>query len=457
LILVFKPVNLARLDQVSLDARVLVSALVLCLLAGVLVGVAPALTMARRDLRPSGQAGGRAIAGGLATRRTRRALVVTEFALAVILLSGSGLLLRSLRSVEDVDLGFRPERVLSVSLSTSGFAKPAQRAAFYNRVLEELASHSGVETAGITSELLIGGSPERAITVEGDARPGSHQVQFRSDEVSPGFFEAVGTPLLRGRYFTAADGAGSQRVAIINDAMGRRLWPGRDPVGKRFTLGTGEAVAQWFTVVGVVGDMRRQGLEREPIPQMFEPLAQNPPRFAILLVRTSGDDPLQLAGSIQAAVRAVDKHVPQYGVTTVENQLGGLLAARRFQTSLLTGFSGIALLIAAIGIYGLVQYSVATRTREIGIRIAIGAEAGQVFRMIIAEGMKLSFFGLALGIAGALWVGRFGSSFLFGVTPTDPATFLIVSLLLTAVTTAACYFPARRAMKIEPTSALRQE
>jgi len=457
LILAIRPGDLARLNEAGLDPQVLGWALALCLLTGILVGLAPAITMARRSLRPSGQEGGRGIAGGVATRRIRRALVVTEFALAIILLVGAGLLIRSLWSVENVDPGFRPERVLSVALAPPAFLATAQRVGFYNRVLEQIGSLPGVESAGITSELFIGGNPERVVTVEGDARPVSERLRFRSDELSDGLFKALGTPLLRGRFFSAADGPDSPRVAIINDAMARRLWPGRDPVGKRFKLGLGDSDRLWSTVVGVVGDMRRQGLENAPVPQMFEPLAQNPPRRAILLVRTSMDDPLKMAGAVQAAVRRVEKHAPVYGVATLENRLGAFLAQRRFQTSLLIGFSVVALLMAAIGIYGLIQYSVATRTHEIGIRMAVGAQAGEIFRMIIGEGLKLSLAGLVLGLVGALWLGQAGSSLLFGVTATDPLTFITVSLLLTAAATAACYFPARRAMKVEPIVALRQE
>jgi ABC-type antimicrobial peptide transport system permease subunit len=228
-------------------------------------------------------------------------------------------------------------------------------------------------------------------------------------------------------------------------------------VGKRFKLGSEDSGNPWFTVVGVVGDMRRQGLEKEPIPQMFEPLAQNPPRQAILLVRTSMADPLSIAGAVQAAVRRVEKYAPVYGVTTLENQLDAFLTERRFQTSLLIGFALVATLIAAIGIYGLIQYSIAMRTQEIGIRMAVGAQTGEIFRMILGEGLKLSLTGLVLGLVGALWLGRAGSSLLFGVTPTDPLTFTAVSLLLIAVAAAACCFPARRAMKVEPIVALRQE
>jgi putative ABC transport system permease protein len=457
LILAIKPADLARLNEVALDPQVLGWALALCLLTGILVGLAPAITIARRNLRPSGQEGGRGIAGGVAMRRIRRALVVTEFALAIILLVGSGLLIRSLWSVQNVDPGFTSERVLSMQLSSPAFTATAQRADFCNRVLEQIESLPGVESAGIIGDLFIGGNPEQIVTTEGDARTISERLRLRRDEVSGGFFKALGTPLLRGRFFSVADGPDSPHVAIINDVMARRLWPGSDPVGKRFKLGAGDSDRLWFRVVGVVGDMRRQGLENAPVPQMFEPLAQNPSRLVTLLVRTSIDDPLRMVGTLQAAVRRVEKHAPLYGVTTLENRLGAFLAQRRFQTSLLIGFSVVALLMAAIGIYGLIQYSIASRTHEIGIRMAVGAQAGDIFRMIIGEGLKLSLTGLVLGLVGALWLSRAGSSLLFGVTATDPLTFITVSLLLTAVATAACYFPARRAMKVEPIVALRQE
>jgi ABC-type lipoprotein release transport system permease subunit len=227
-------------------------------------------------------------------------------------------------------------------------------------------------------------------------------------------------------------------------------------VGKRFKLGPRDSDKPWYTVIGVVADIRRQGPERESFPQMFVSLAQSaPPRNMDLFVRTSSDDPLAMAGALRAAVHRVEKNAPTYGVAPLEQQLGAYLTQRRFQTSLLTGFSVVALLMAAVGIYGLVQYSVATRTQEIGLRIAMGAQRRDILRMILGEGLTLSLTGLALGLVGALWLGRAGSSLLFGVTATDPLTFTAVSLLLTAVATAACYFPARRAMTIDPIVALR--
>jgi putative ABC transport system permease protein len=221
-------------------------------------------------------------------------------------------------------------------------------------------------------------------------------------------------------------------------------------------VGPRDSEGAWYTVVGVVGDMRRQGLEREALPQIFVSLAQNPPsRNVGLFIRTSSDDPLAMAGALRAAVHRAEKDAPIYGVAPLEQQLGSYLIQRRFQTSLLTGFSIVALLMAAVGIYGLIQYSIATRTREIGLRIAIGAQPGAIFRMIINEGLTLSLTGAAIGILGASWLGRAGSSLLFGVTASDPLTFTAVALLLMAVAIAACYFPARRAMRVDPIVALR--
>ena len=450
------PGDLARLNEASLDLRVLAWALAISLLTGILVGLAPALTMLRRNLRLSGEEGGRSVSGGLATRRIRRALVVSEFALAIILLAGAGLLVRSWLSVERVDPGFRAERVLSMQLSTTAFFAPAQRANFYGRVLEQIESLPGVESAGIIGDLFISSDSEEILTTESNAGITSERLRLRRDEASGRFFTTLRTPLLRGRFFSVEDGPDAPRVVIINDAMARHLWPGRDPVGRRIKLGPWDSDRPWLTVVGVVGDMRRQGLETEPIPQMFEPLAQNPSGLETLLVRTSSDDPVQMVATIRAAIGRVDKDAPLYGVTTLEERLGAYLTERRFQTSLLIGSAVVALLMAAIGIYGLILHSVATRTQEIGIRMAVGAQAGDIFRMVVREGLQLSVTGLTLGLVGALLVGRAGSSLLFGVTATDPLTFTTVSLVLTAVAAAACYFPARRAMKVEPIVALRQ-
>ena len=456
LVRAFGPTTLPRLNEIALDLRALGWALAISLLTGILVGLVPAIATLRRDLRPSGEESGRSVSGGAATRRIRRALVVTEFALAIVLLVGAGLLVRSWWYVTSIDPGFRPERVLVMELSTpTTFSVPAQRSDLYHRVLEQIQAVPGVENAGIIGDLFIANSRDQVVTIERDDGTVSERVRLRGDEVSADFFKAMGTPLLRGHFFSVADGPNAPPVAIINDAMARRSWPGHDPVGRRFKLGPPGSDRPWYTVVGVVTDMRRQGVEREADPQMFVSLAQNPPRSVDILIQTSSDDPLVMAGAIRAAVRGVEKNAPIYGVAPLEQELGTYLSQRRFQTSLLTGFSIVALLMAAVGIYGLIQYSVATRTQEIGLRQAIGAQAGDIFRMIIGEALMLSLTGLALGLVGAWWLGRAGSSLLFGVTASDPLTFTTVSLLLTAVAIAASYLPARRAVTVDPMVALR--
>jgi len=456
LIRAFGPPTIPRLNETGLDLRVLGWILAISALAGILVGLAPALATLRRNLRPADEEGGRSVTRGVAAGRIRRALVVAEFALAIVLLVGAGLLVRSWWYVNRVDPGFKPERVVVVELTApASFDIPAQRAGLYDRVLEQIRAIPRVENAGIIGDLFIGNSREQIVTVERDEGTVSERLRFAGGEVSPDFFKAIGTPLLRGRFFSIGDGPDGTPVAIINDAMARRSWPGQDPVGRRFKLGPQDSDRPWFTVVGVVADMRRQGLEREPFPQMFVSLAQNPPRSVDLFIRTSVDDPLTMVADVRAAVRRVEKNAPVYGVAPLEQQLGTYLAQRRFQTSLLTGFSIVALLMAAVGIYGLIQYCIATRTQEIGLRMAVGAQSSDIFRMIIGEGLTICLTGLALGLAGAWWLGRAGSALLFGVTASDPLTFTAVSLLLTVVALAACYFPARRAMTVDPLAALR--
>jgi predicted permease len=457
LIRAFGPDNLPRLDEVSLDHRVLGWALAISLLAAILVGLAPAITTLRRDLSAFREEGGRSVSGGTSSRRIRRALVVAEFALAVVLLVGAGLLVRSWWHVNSVDPGFTPERVLVMEVSAPAtFSAPAQRADLYHRVLEQIQAVPGVESAGVIDDLFSDNPREHVLTVERDDGAVSERLRLTRDEVSADFFRTLGTPLLRGRFFSIGDGPTAAPVAIVNDAMARRSWRGHDPVGRRIKFGPRESDGPWYTVVGVVRDMRRQGLEREALPQVFVSLAQNPPsRNVGFFIRTSSDDPLAMAGALREAARRAEKNAAIYGVAPLEQRLGTYLTQRRFQTSLLIGFSVVALLMAAVGIYGLIQYSIATRTKEIGLRMAIGARPSDIFRMTIREGLMLSLTGVVIGLVGAWWLGGAVSSLLFGVTANDPMTFTIVSFLLTAVATAACYFPARRAMRLDPLLALR--
>ena len=452
----FGPGDLARLNEASLDLRALGVAFTISLVAGILVGLTPAITTLRRDPRPSAEEGGRSVMGGAATRRIRSALVVAEYALAIVVLVGAGLLVRSWWQIKGIDPGFRAERILTMKLSAPAtFTSPAPRVDLYRRILDQTRALPGVESAAIIGDMFIGNSREQAITIEGNDGTIPERLRLTNGEVSADFFKTAGTPLLAGRFFSNTDGPDTTSVVIINDAFARRAWPGRDPVGKRFKMGSHDSARPWHTIVGVVADMRRQGLEREPVPQFFESLSQTSPRTVDLFVRASSDDPLKIAASVRAAVQQVDKNVAISGVAPLEEQFSFYLTQRRFQTLLLTGFSVVALLIATVGIYGLIQYSIATRTQEFGLRIAIGAQGGDILRMIISEGLRLTLIGLAVGLVGAWWLARAGSSLLFGVTATDPLTFITVSLVLTVVAAAACYFPARRAMRVDPIVALR--
>ncbi len=444
-----EPDVLFRLNEVRFDWNVLAGALALCVVTGLLVGMAPAIVAARQNASAIVTRSARGVAGRMGAARLRRALVISEFALALMLLAGAGLLLRSLNSLGQAPLGFEPNGVLSVAVSATSLGGPAQRAEFYRRVLDEIRPLAGVSGVGVISNFFAAGSAERAVELNGGD---TQRLRLRSDELSDGFLQTMGVPLVSGRFFSSADGAAGEAKALVNQAMARRLWPDRDPIGQRFQTG-----GSTFTVVGVVGDMRRQGLEADPIPQMFEPLAQNPPRLAAILIRTSLDDPMKLAAAVEQAVHRADRRVPVYGVNAVERQLAQSLAPRRFQTMVLVGFAAVALLMAAIGIHGLIQYSITARVREIGIRMAMGSSEGGILRLILGEGLMLSFAGLALGAAGALWLSRIGSSLLFGVSATDPVAFAGAALILTAASLAACYFPARRAMKLDPMTCLRQD
>ena len=455
IIVAFKPADLVTLGEVRLDQTTLAWTLGLSILTGVLVGLVPAISMTRWNLQAPLHESARGTSAGASARLTRRALVVAEFALAIVLLVGAGLLTRSLMNVQRVNPGFSSERVLSMQLAIPPFEATSQRADYYQQVLDRVVNTRGVEGAGVIGDLFINASPEQTVTVEGSAR-GAERLRLRRDEVSGGMFETLRIPLVRGRAFSSEDGPNAPRAAIVNETMARRLWSGQDSVGKRFKMGGPSTDSPWFTVVGVVGDVRRQGLEEEPAAQMFEPVAQNPSRLATLLVRTSGE-PIAMAATLRSAIHQIDRRGLVYGVNTLGARISGFQAERRFQTWLLMVFSSLALLLAAIGIYGVVQYSISTRTREIGVRMAVGADRRDIFNMVIGEGLKMSLTGLALGLVGALWLGHLGSSLLFGVSSMDPVTYVGVSLLLTTVALAGCYFPARRAARIDPLAALKYE
>jgi putative ABC transport system permease protein len=381
--------------------------------------------------------------------RTRGLLVAAQLALAIVLVFGANLLIRSFVLARDVDLGFDADGVLLTNLSVPS---ASDRSGVYRRVVEEVGALPGVSEASVVEDLFIGGAPNRAITVESAEDLEPVVEELRIDAIDGAFFRVLRVPLLRGRDFGAADGASSVPVAIVNETMARRLWPGQDAVGKHFRTEGPE----WIEVVGVVPDLRRQGFERAPIAQAFRPYAQAPSRNMNLLVRTDGLAP-GLADALRTAVAGIDRTVVVPDVTTVTDALDRYLVERRFQTTLLGAFSLIALVLAAIGIYGLVQYSVSQRTREVGLRIAVGARPGEVVGMMLRQGLAPAVVGMALGMMIALGLSRAVAPLLFDVTPSDPASVTLTAAVLFVTSALACWLPARRATRVDPAAALRGE
>jgi len=453
----FSPPNLPHLDSIAIDGRVLAFTIVVSLLTAMLFGLAPALKVSQ--VHPgSALKDGRGASGGITGRRLRGLLVIAEFSLAVLLLSGAGLLLRSFIRLQAVELGFDPAQVLTMQTAPPQNSTADQWRGFYQQVRERIAALPGVESAGLTEEIFISGNPEGVITVEGDSANNSTpaRIPFRRDVITEGVFQTLRVPLRQGRFFNAQDNQGTVPVAIINETMVRRFWPGQEALGKRFKLGSVQSSNPWLTIVGVVADMRRQNLERQPIAQIFLPHQQSPERRMNLLVRAAGD-PAQLAPVVRKEIRGIDKTVFIYGSSTLESRLAGAMAERRFQTWLLMLFAALALLLAAVGIYGLLHQAVVLRTREIGTRLALGARPRDVLWLVAGQGMSLALCGIGVGTLAALGLTRVLASLLFGVTPTDAITFIAVPSVLLLTALLACYIPARRAAKVDPLVALRYE
>jgi putative ABC transport system permease protein len=310
-----------------------------------------------------------------------------------------------------------------------------------------------VQAAGIIEDIFIGGAPSLEISAE-DASTPTGRIPVRIDAIDGELFEAIGVPLLAGRPFTAADGAEAPPVAIVNETMARSLWADGSPIGRRFHTGGPSSGAPWIEVVGVVGDMRRQGVEREPIAQVFRPQAQAPSRNMNVLVR-SGLPPDALLALLRQRTAALDPTIPLYGVTTLAEGMGRYVAQRRLQTFLLGIFSSVALLMAGVGVYGLLHYSVSKRAQEIGVRVALGARSSDVVGMVVREGFTLAVPGIALGLVGSLWVAETLAALLYGVSASDPVSMLVTAITLLAATLVASYLPARRASKVDPIEALR--
>ena len=453
LLFAMAPGNMPRLDEVSIDTPVLVFVSVVSLISGILFGLAPVLGFSR-DNPYNALKEGRSPSQKTHRHHVRRALIVFQFALAIVLVFGANLLIRSFLSARSVDPGFQTDNVLMANLSVEA---SAERVNFYRQVVQNVQTIPGIRSVGIVEDLFISGAPNRDVTVDaGGTSIARGFAQIRADAIDGDYFQTIGVSLLQGRRFTDRDREDTAPVAIINETMARRFWPGESPVGKRFHFGDSRSDNPWVEVVGLVGDMHRRGLENEPIAQVFQPYEQNTSRNMNLLVRT--DAPVSgLTAAIRTKIAEIDNTVPLYGITTVPQVLDRFLLQRRFQTLLLSLFSGIALILAAIGIYGLMQYTVTQRTREIGVRMALGAFPRDLVMMVLRQGLTLALPGLAAGIVCALWLSDTLSALLFGVAPTDPTNIAVTSGILLLTTIIACYIPARRAARVDPMTALRYE
>ncbi len=457
------PESLSKLQSVAIDARVFAFTLGVTVLTAIVFGAVPAFHASRAKPGETLSEVGRDVAGGTSGRYVRRVLIVAEVAFAVVLLVGAGLLLRSFQRLRQVNPGFRTDNLLTMRmvLPSTKYSKPEQRRAFYDELLRRVDELPGVDSAGMISFLpLTFSAMNFAFSVEGRASPGDMNLPLALYRVvSPDYFRAMGIPLQRGRFFESRDTAESPPVVVINRRLAEHFWPGEDPTGKRLKVGPVDSPNPWATVAGVVGNVRQGGLYDEPSFELYVPYAQEWRGFVAprdLVVRTNGN-PEQLAAAVRQTVWAVDKEQPISNVRTMDQVMAGAVSRERFQTLLLALFATLALVLACVGLYGVISYAVVQRTHEIGVRMALGAQPGDVLRLVINQGMVLTLIGLVAGVGISFVVTRVMSEMLYGVTPRDPLTFAGVPVVLGVIALLACYIPARRATKVDPLVALRYE
>ena len=461
-LIALSPGAIPRVGEIGIDARVTSFTLLISLLTGILSGLAPALQVSRRDLTDPLKESGRTTAG-VARNRLRSLLVVSEIAMSLVLLIGAGLMIKSFARLSRVDPGFNPAKVVTmgVTLLRSKYPEDSRVAAFYSQILERVAAVPGVKSAGAITELPLSGSnTSDNFTIEG--RPAVTKVEQPLTEcrtVTPHYFESMDIPLLKGRDFAETDTKQSPNVVVINEAFAHRHFAREDPLGHRIRL-QGQA-RDPLVIVGVVGNVRDLGLDAQATPEIYLPYLQDPlnetyARSMTIVVRTKSD-PASMAGTLRAELSSLDKTLPVYALKPMTDYLRDSLSRRRFNMVLLGVFAAVALLLAAVGIYGVISYSVAQRTHEIGVRVAIGAQAQDVLKLVIGHAMFMTMLGISLGLAAALALTRMMQSLLFEVSATDPLTFGLIAALLTGVALAACFVPARRAVKVDPVVALRNE
>ncbi len=448
------PVNVPVTIGISVDYRVYLFTFLLSLVTGVVFGLLPALQTTKTDLIPALK--GESLFGRSSRTFWKSGLIVLQIALSLMLLVGGGLMMRALEKAQTLKLGFEPERAAEVSfdLRLQGYEN-AQGKEFQKRLLERVRALPGIESTGIGDTIPVDLHFSRTqIFTEGQTPERNAKVPVAMyNRVGPGYFQAMGTRMLEGRDFTPQDDEQGERVAIINETFARRLFPGEDPLGRQFRLGRPEAAKT--KIIGVVEDGKYAGLNEDPLPYVARPIWQSDTGATSVIVRTRGDLQTMMA-AVSREVQELDPHMPVSSDTLVEKLSLPMLPAR-IAASILGGFGLLALLLAAIGIYGVMSYSVTRRTHEIGVRMALGAQKSDVLKLVIGRGIRLTLIGVAIGLGAALALTRLMKSLLFGVSATDPVTFAVISLLLTSVTLLACYLPARRATKVDPMVALRHE
>jgi putative ABC transport system permease protein len=455
LLVALAPDNIPRLREITIDPRVLGFTFAVSLLTGLIFGLVPALQSSRPDLNDALKEGARGSSGG--NRVVRNLFVVTEMALALVLLVGAGLMLRSFSQLHQVKTGFDTEKVLTlrVQLPMAKYREPQQRAEFFKRAQERLAALPGVKSVGAISYLPLTGLASSTVfnlasqpELPPDESPGT-EVRI----ITPGYFGAMGIPLVKGRTFDERDGADS-RVLIINETMARKFFPGQDPIGQRLIVNWEPKVAD--EIIGVVGDVKETALAEEANPAIYWPHPREPYQFMNFVLRAS-IDPAHLSAAATKEIHALDPDQPVSDIRTLDQVVAKSIARPRFNALLLAIFAGVALVLASVGIYGVMNYSATQRTQEIGIRMALGAKPTDILRLVVGHGMKLTLAGIAIGVIASLALTRVMATLLFGITATDLPTFLAVSAVLTAVALIANYIPARRATRINPVVALRYE
>jgi putative ABC transport system permease protein len=426
-------------------------------LTGILFALVPAMHASRADLQEALNEGGRGSGPGRAARRTGRALVVAEIALAVALVVGAGLVLRSFWKLQQVPAGFSTDGVLtaSVSLPGSRYDDGPKTQAFYGTLIERVRSLPGVRAVGAVNALPMSGpAPTTWLTLEGRPRPQGEPPEVGLRVATPDYTRAMGIALVAGRMIDGTDTFTSMNVVVVNQALVDRFFPGQNPIGQRVRIGPNPN-APWRTIVGIVGNVHYDSLETEALPELYTPHSQIAWSGMTLAVRIDGD-PMALVPGIRAALESIDRDLPLSSVKPMADVLAESTARRRLTMLLIGAFAAIALTLAIVGVYGVLAYSVDQRRQEIGVRMALGANAGGVARMFVRQGLTLGIGGLAIGLAAALVAGKLIRSFLFGVEPTDAVTYAAVSGIIMVVTAAACYVPARRAARVDPVEVLRR-